>query len=93
MKASHPLRYPANKNSLAPGDHSKLGSHWDGEGVHFAVHSETAESLELCLFDDAGSETQRLDFSACDEGVWHGYLPGVGPGTAYGLRAHGPFDP
>ena len=93
MKASHPLRYPANKNSLAPGDHSKLGSHWDGEGVHFAVHSETAESLELCLFDDAGRETQRLDFSACDEGVWHGYLPGVGPGTAYGLRAHGPFDP
>ena len=93
MKASRTLRYPTAQNALAPGDHSKLGAHWDGEGVLFSVHSKHAERLELCLFDDAGSEVQRLDFSACDGGVWHGYLPGFGPGTVYGLRAHGPFEP
>jgi glycogen operon protein len=71
-----------------------LGAHWDGRGTHFAVFSERAERMELCLFDSAGRhETARLLMPECTDGVWHGYLPGAGRGTLYGYRAYGPFDP
>ncbi len=78
---------------LAAGDPSRLGARYDGEGVFFSVFSEHAEMLELCLFDESNHETQRLRFSDCDSGVWHGYLPGLAPGARYGFRAHGAFEP
>lgn len=78
---------------LASGDSTILGARFNGEGVLFGVHSDSAELIELCLFDSAGTETRRFNFSACDGGVWHGYLPGLAPGARYGFRAHGPFAP
>ncbi|HVZ43745.1 MAG TPA: glycogen debranching protein GlgX [Ramlibacter sp.] len=63
-------------------------------GVNFAVWSSSAESIELCLFDAEGTrEVNRVALPACTHGVWHGFVPGIGPGTRYGLRAHGPYDP
>ncbi len=59
----------------------------------FSVYSEHAEMLELCLFNDLDQETQRFSFTAADNGVWHGYLPGAMPGQRYGFRAHGEFQP
>jgi isoamylase len=69
-----------------------LGAHADGRGVSFAVFSSVAEAVELCLFDDHGDETRRrLDV---DEGfIWRGHANGIGPGTHYGFRVHGPWDP
>jgi isoamylase len=69
-----------------------LGAHADGRGVSFAAFSSVAEAVELCLFDDRGDETRRrLDV---DEGfIWRGHVSGVGPGTRYGFRVHGPWDP
>ena len=61
-------------------------------GVNFAVASTVAESVAVCLFDDEGRET-RYDLDDYDAGVWHGFVPGVGPGQAYGYRVTGPFDP
>lgn len=79
---------------MEPSNASPLGAHWDGRGTHFAVFSEHAEQLELCLFDrSARYEYKRLLFPECSNGVWHGYLPGCRPGQRYGYRAHGPYDP
>ncbi|MFC4051919.1 glycogen debranching protein GlgX [Actinomadura syzygii] len=75
-----------------PGDPYPLGATWDGTGTNFALFSEVARRVELCLFDDSGRET-RHDLPEVDGFVWHGYLPGVGPGQRYGYRVHGPFDP
>ena len=75
-----------------PGDPYPLGATYDGAGTNFAVFSEVAEQIELCLFDDDGNET-RVTLPEYDAFVWHGYLPGIGPGTRYGFRVHGPYDP
>lgn len=75
-----------------PGDPYPLGATYDGAGTNFAVFSEVAEAVELCLFADDGTET-RITLPEYDAFVWHGYLPGVGPGTRYGFRVHGPYDP
>ncbi|HEY8371701.1 MAG TPA: glycogen debranching protein GlgX [Pseudonocardiaceae bacterium] len=75
-----------------PGSPYPLGAHYDGAGTNFALFSEVAERVELCLFDDDGRET-RVDLPEVDGFVWHGYLPGVGPGQRYGYRVHGPYDP
>ena len=75
-----------------PGSAYPLGATYDGTGTNFALFSEVAEKVELCLFDDAGDET-RVDLAERDAFVWHGYLPGIGPGQRYGYRVHGPFDP
>ena len=77
---------------LWPGRAYPLGATWDGEGANFAVFSENAEAVELCLFDDDGTET-RARLPEVTAFVWHGYVPGVSPGQRYGYRAHGPFDP
>ena len=78
---------------LLPSPQLALGAHWDGRGTHFAVFSAQAERVELCLFDAAGRHETRLAMPDCSNGVWHGYLPGARPGTLYGYRAHGPYDP
>ncbi|GHH68841.1 glycogen operon protein GlgX homolog [Streptosporangium violaceochromogenes] len=75
-----------------PGDPYPLGATYDGAGTNFALFTEAAERVELCLFDEAGRES-RISFTECEGYVWHGYLPGVGPGQRYGYRVHGPYDP
>ncbi|WJL97403.1 glycogen debranching protein GlgX [Microbacterium sp. ET2] len=75
-----------------PGSAYPLGATFDGNGTNFAVFSEGAERVELCLFDDDGSET-RVELRDVDAFVWHVYLPNVGPGQRYGYRVHGPYDP
>ena len=75
-----------------PGDPYPLGATYDGSGTNFALFTEVAERVELCLVDDDGSE-QRIDLTEVDGFVWHGYLPGVQPGQRYGFRVHGPHDP
>src|SRR5438034_6568795 len=73
----------------------RLGAHWDGGGVHFAVFSENAERVELCLFDAPADEPEvaRLDLQAHETGVWRTYVAGIGPGQLYGYRVHGPYEP
>ncbi len=75
-----------------PGTPYPLGATYDGEGTNFAVFSEVADAVELCLIDDDGTET-RLPLTEREAFVWHGYLPRVGPGQRYGFRVHGPYDP
>ncbi len=78
--------------ALEPGSPFPLGSTWDGRGVNFAVFSEHARVVELCLFDAAGAET-RVPLPWRTHDVWHAYVPGLGPGQRYGLRAHGSYAP
>lgn len=75
-----------------PGRSHPLGATWDGQGTNFAVFSENATAMELCLFDEQGNE-RRLALPEVTNHVWHGYLPGVGPGQHYGYRAYGPYKP
>jgi len=84
-----------------PGSPYPLGAHWDGDGVNVAVHT-TAEAVELCLLSGGGAgagggdgevREERVPLTERTGAVWHGYLPGVGPGQRYGLRASGPYAP
>ncbi|MBG0824406.1 glycogen debranching protein GlgX [Planomonospora sp. ID91781] len=75
-----------------PGEPYPLGATWDGVGTGFALFSEVAERVELCLFGEDGRE-ERVDLPEVDGFVWHGYLPGVMPGQRYGYRVHGPYEP
>ncbi|MCS5729790.1 glycogen debranching protein GlgX [Herbiconiux moechotypicola] len=75
-----------------PGSAYPLGATYDGSGTNFALFSEVAERVELCLIDDAGIET-RVEITEVDAYVWHAYLPQVQPGQRYGYRVHGPYDP
>ena len=78
-----------------PGRSYPLGATWDGSGTNFALYSENAEKVELCLFDakDSEKETERIDLPENTDMVWHGYLPDVLPGQLYGYRVHGPYEP
>jgi isoamylase len=77
-----------------PGRPYPLGSTWDGEGVNFALYSEHAEKVELCLFDTSGKrEIIRVPLPEQTDMVWHGYLPEVRPGQLYGYRVFGPYAP
>ena len=75
-----------------PGDSYPLGATYDGAGTNFGLFSEVAQRVELCLFDDDGTES-RVELREVDGFVWHGYLPGVSPGQRYGYRVHGPYNP
>jgi glycogen operon protein len=75
-----------------PGRPAPLGATWDGEGTNFAVFSQGAEAVDVCLFAADGSET-RVPLEETTNKVWHGYVERVGPGQLYGFRADGPFDP
>ncbi len=77
-----------------PGTPYPRGAKWDGMGVNFALFSENAERVDLCLFDETGrKETARISLPEYTDEVWHGYLPDVRPGQLYGYRVHGPYDP
>ena len=75
-----------------PGQPYPLGASFDGSGTNFALFTEAAESVELCLFDDAGEET-RVPLREAHAYVWHAYLPRVQPGQRYGYRVHGEYEP
>src|SRR5882672_2520353 len=77
---------------IEPGSFHPLGATSDGRGVNFALFSEHATAVDLCLFDEAGRETRvRVPWRSLY--VWHVYMPGLGPGQRYGWRVHGPFSP
>jgi isoamylase len=79
---------------LSTGQPYPLGATVGPDGVNFAVASEHAQFIELCLFDEGGrAETARHRLPACSDGIWHGFLAGARPGLVYGLRAHGPYAP
>ena len=78
-----------------PGAPVPLGATWDGEGTNFAVFSEYAEAVDLCLFNQAedGQDAARVRLRERTDQIWHAYLPDVRPGQLYGFRAHGPYAP
>lgn len=78
--------------ALWPGDVYPLGATWDGKGTNFALFSENATGVELCFFDRDDQET-RITLTEVSNFVWHGYVPGIGPGQRYGYRVHGPYKP
>ncbi len=80
---------------VLPGEPYPLGATWDGQGVNFALFSENATAVELCLFhrEDDAVESDKIILRDRTDQVWHCYLPDVRPGHFYGYRAHGPYDP
>jgi isoamylase len=80
---------------VLPGKPFPLGATFDGQGVNFAVFSEHAKKVEVCLFDpnEPSKETRRFPLLETNHHVWHGYVPELRPGTLYGLRVHGPHEP
>jgi isoamylase len=83
------------KVTIYPGQPYPLGATWDGEGVNFALYSENATAVEICLFDneDDGEESIRAFLPEHSHQVWHGYIPGIKPSQLYGFRVHGPYEP
>jgi glycogen operon protein len=89
-----------DQSATLPGAQARAGSPfprgatWDGAGVNFSLFSSSAESVELCLFDaQAQRETARVRLRERTGGVWHAYMPGLGPGQLYGYRVYGPYEP
>ncbi|KQQ58837.1 glycogen debranching protein [Rhizobium sp. Leaf311] len=81
-------------STILPGDFTRLGANFDGDGVNFAIFSAHAERIELCLFDESGkTEIERITLPEFTNEIWHGYIPGLKPGALYGYRVHGPYDP
>jgi isoamylase len=78
-----------------PGKPYPLGATWDGDGVNFALFSENATGVELCLFDPGkpDKETGQIKITEYTDQVWHAYVPGLAPGQLYGYRVHGPYEP
>ena len=70
-----------------------LGANWNKRGVNFSLYSETATEVDLCLFNDAGQETDRIPLEEVTGYIWHVFLPDIRPGQLYGYRVQGPFDP
>ena len=82
------------RSNIREGKPFPLGATWDGLGVNFALFTAHASKVELCLFDDAGEkELDRIELPEYTDEVWHGYLPSAKPGTVYGYRVHGPYEP
>ena len=91
----NPLSPSSSARSIWPGRPSPLGAVWDGAGVNFALFSENATRVELCLFDspEANTESYRVALPEKTHQIWHGYLPDLRPGQIYGYRVHGPNEP
>jgi len=93
-RAVYGTMFVQSKPAVWPGRPYPQGATWDGEGVNFAIFSEYAEKIELCLFDQNGrQETHRVVLPEHTDQVWHGYLPEARPGLLYGYRVYGPYDP
>lgn len=80
-------------STLLPGRPYPLGAKWDGTGVNFAIFSENATAVELCLFNAAGAQTEQIMLRETTAFIWHGYIPGLQAGQLYGYRVHGPWEP
>src|SRR5262245_13480144 len=81
-------------STLWAGLPSPLGATYDGRGTNFALFSANAEKVELCLFDEGGKrELTRIALPERSGDIWHGRLSDAVPGTCYGYRAHGPYEP
>ncbi|MBE9605109.1 glycogen debranching protein GlgX [Acetobacteraceae bacterium H6797] len=79
---------------MEPGSPFPMGASTTERGTNFAIFSDHAEGVELCLFDSRGEkEEERIALSECTNGVWHCHLPGIGRGQVYGWRVHGPWAP
>lgn len=78
-----------------PGYPFPLGANWDGQGVNFALYSENATAVEVCLFNEVedSTESARIRLNERTNHIWHVYIPGLGPGQLYGYRVYGPYEP
>jgi isoamylase len=82
------------KSRIREGSPHPRGATWDGKGTNFSIFSANATKVELCIFDGSGvREVERVALPEYTNQVWHGYLPDVQPGTPYGYRVHGPYEP
>jgi isoamylase len=82
------------KSRIREGSPHPRGATWDGKGTNFALFSANATKVEVCIFDATGErELERIELPEYTDQIWHGYLPDVGPGTPYGYRVHGPYEP
>src|SRR3954471_12903118 len=79
--------------TILPGKPYPQGATWDGTGVNFALYSENADAVELCLFEAHGRERECVALRECSGFVWHCYIPGVKLGQLYGYRVYGRYDP
>ena len=94
MSPSRPTSTATSISAVWPGRPYPRGASWDGEGVNFALFSESAEKVELCIFDEGGRrERHRIELRERTDHVWHCYLPEARPGLVYGYRVHGPYKP
>src|SRR5215217_5499139 len=97
VSSQHPLALTAaslRQTPIREGKPFPFGATWDGLGVNFALFSANASKVELCIFDSEGAlEIERIELLEYTDEVWHGYLPTARPGTVYGYRVHGPFEP
>ena len=96
MSVPNPGQPPvAGAARVWPGDGHSLGARWDGAGVNFAIYSEHATAVELCIFarPDDPYEAERISLPERTGHAWHGYVPGIGPGQVYGYRVYGPYRP
>jgi isoamylase len=83
-----------SRRSVREGLPYPRGATWDGNGVNFSLFSAHATKVEVCLFDQSGErELERIELPEYSNEAWHGYVPDVGPGTFYGYRVHGPYEP
>ena len=79
---------------IVEGSPTPQGATWDGVGVNFTLFSANAKKVELCFFDFSGQvEIERIELPEFTDEIWHGYLPDIGPGTLYGYRVYGPYEP
>lgn len=81
------------KTTVYPGSPFPLGATWDGKGVNFALNSENATAVDLCLFDSETSKEKKIRIKEVDNHIWHVYIAGCKPGQLYGYRVYGPYDP
>jgi isoamylase len=91
LRVTTPLPFGSRPRVL-PGEPLPLGATPDDRGTNFSIFSEVAERVELCLYDERGTET-RVDLTECTAFCWHAYVRDIGPGQRYGFRIHGPWDP
>lgn len=78
---------------VTPGQPFPLGATWDGSGTNFALFSAHATKVELCLFNEDGTQTECITLPEYTHEIWHGYMPDIWPGQLYGYRVHGPYEP
>jgi isoamylase len=81
------------RTTVYPGSPFPLGATWDGEGVNFALFSENATAVDLCLFDAKTNKEKRIRVKEVDNHIWHAYVPKLKPGQLYGYRVYGPYEP